>query len=364
MINSKRLVLETDIVEIEMRLRDSLLKMAGKKIMITGAAGFLGRYFVALFEFFNAKLLCDPIIMVALDNHQTSLELEKDDWRRRDPNIEWIYGDAELGSKLPDNFDYVIHAAGIASPEHYLAHPLETIDVSVNATRVLLEKAKKSGSRLLFFSSSEIYGDPIASEIPTQESYRGNVSPRGPRACYDESKRLGETLCWVYQNYYSTFASVVRPFNIYGPGMLPNDYRVMPNYVNAVISRNPLKVYGSGSQTRTFCYITDAITAFILILVEGSNPDVYNVGNPYPEISMLNLAKLMCDVDEYKSQIEIVSYPSKYPKDDPTRRCPDITKLQADFNFRPQVSLEQGIKRFYDWALDFYATLPKNLNSL
>ena len=345
--------LESDLSEIYQRSIDSLAKLSGKIVLVTGAAGFLGRYFIATFQLYNMNN-SNPIRIVAIDSHITSRKLAEDDFRRKDPNIEWIYGDAEIGAQLPENFDFIIHTAGIASPVHYQANPLKTIDVAVNATRALLNMAKDLNSRVLYFSSSEIYGDPDTNEVPTKESYRGNVSSRGPRACYDESKRLGETLCWIFETYYNVHVSVVRPFNIYGPGMLPDDYRVMPNFASSIISGNSIKVYGTGNQTRTFSYITDSIVSMLLILIEGEKPDVYNIGNPKPEISMLKLASIMNSYSKIPVEIEIIDYPIQYPKDDPSRRCPDITKLENKFKFTPIVDLEEGVNRFFSWATENY----------
>jgi UDP-glucuronate decarboxylase len=343
-----------DIVEILDRSRSTLNKLSGKTVMVTGAGGFLGRYFIALFQTFNSIPDISPIYIIALDNYVTSSPPGKNDPRKIDENIEWIYGDAHLGSQLPNKVDFIFHLAGIASPEHYQANPLMTIDAAVNSTRALLEKARKDKARVLYFSSSEIYGDPHPDNVPTSEDYRGNVSCRGPRACYDESKRLGETLCWVYEKYFQVFVSVVRPFNIFGPGMMPKDYRVMPNFTSSLLNGKPIQVYGSGMQTRTFCYINDAIVAFLKILIEGAVPDVYNVGNPNPEISMRDLANLVAELSVVGVGVEVVDYPTKYPKDDPTRRCPDISKLERDFRFQPEVGLEEGIKRFLDWASEVY----------
>jgi UDP-glucuronate decarboxylase len=345
--------LESDLIEIFERSKKSLTKLSGRSVLVTGAAGFLGRYFIATFQMYNQNN-SNPIKIVAIDSHITSRKLTEGDLRRKDPNIEWIYGDAEIGAQLPDNFDYIIHTAGIASPVHYQANPLKTIDVAVNATRALLDKAKELDARVLYFSSSEIYGDPDINEIPTKETYRGNVSSRGPRACYDESKRLGETLCWVYENYYDVHVSVVRPFNIYGPGMLPDDYRVMPNFASSIITGKPIKVYGTGQQTRTFCYITDSIVSMLLILTEGDKPDVFNIGNPKPEISMLNLASIMNSYTELPVEVKLIDYPKQYPKDDPTRRCPDISKLTDAFKFTPKIELEEGVNRFFSWAIENY----------
>ena len=147
---------------------------------------------------------------------------------------------------------------------------------------------------------------------------------------YDESKRLGETLCWIYQTYYGVYATVTRPFNVYGPGMMPRDFRVLPNFATSIAKGESLKVYGSGKQTRTFCYITDAIDGFLRILVDSKKPDVYNIGNPKPEISIHELAKLCLDLTNSKVKIELIGYPDSYPEDEPNRRCPDINKAQSD----------------------------------
>ena len=227
-------VVDSDIEEIFLTMESSLQKLSGKTIMITGAAGFLGRYFLSVFARANQSLEI-PIKMIGIDNYITSNKEYSESNYRNSPNLEWIYGDALIASQLPNKFDYILHAAGIASPQHYRANPLLTIDVTINVTRSLLERAMTDNSRMMFFSSSEIYGDPAPEFVPTSEEYRGNVSVRGPRACYDESKRLGETLCWIYQTYYNTKVFVVRPFNVYGPGMMQTDYRVLPNFAASII---------------------------------------------------------------------------------------------------------------------------------
>ena len=341
--------LDTDIEEIYGRNKQLLESLSGKTVVITGAAGFLGRYFLGVFAKANESL-SEPIRLIGIDSYITSNHPDLDASIRAIPNLEWIHGDAAIASQLPEKFDFILHAAGIASPQHYRANPLLTIDVTINVTRALLEKAKNDNSRMVFFSSSEIYGDPSPENVPTKEDYRGNVSSRGPRACYDESKRLGETLCWVYQTYYGTHVSVVRPFNVYGPGMMPTDYRVLPNFAASISRGESLSVYGTGNQTRTFCYITDAITGFLSVLVSSKEPDVFNVGNPSPEISMLDLVAEISKVKERKISLNLQDYPETYPADEPNRRCPDITKLSNSFNFQPQVGLQAGLQRFFDWA--------------
>ena len=349
-IITMEMVKDADIQEIFESLEPSLNKMLGKTVLITGAAGFLGRYFMSLLTFTNQKNIKNPIIIVALDSYITSGKPFGHNIIRDDQNVEWINGDASIGAQLPNHFDYIIHAAGIASPQHYRANPLLTIEVTVNVTKALLERAKLDKSRMLFFSSSEIYGDPFPEFVPTQEDYRGNVSTRGPRACYDESKRLGETLCWIYQTYFDVHVSVARPFNVYGPGMMPKDYRVLPNFAAEIAKNNPLKIYGHGKQTRTFCYITDAITGFMKILLDAKEPDVFNVGNPTPEVSMIELADTIKKILGSEIKVELSSYPSSYPEDEPNRRCPDITRISTTLSYKPKVTLDDGLKRFFEWT--------------
>jgi len=350
-----KMILDTDINDIYIENLKTLEKLLGKQVLITGAAGFLGRYFMSIFHLINQKNPNNPVRIVALDNYITSSNQEDEAWQRTSPEIEWIYGDAIIGAQLPNKFDYIIHAAGIASPEHYRANPLETIKVAVDVTRALLEKSHIDQSRFLFFSSSEIYGDPTRENIPTLETYRGNVTSRGPRACYDESKRLGETLCWVYETYFNVHACVVRPFNIYGPGMMPRDYRVLPNFATALFKGEALKVYGHGKQTRTFCYITDAMSAFLKVLIETKKPDVFNVGNTTPEIDLIGLAELFSEISGNGKGFELISYPSSYPEDEPNRRCPNIDKLSRELGFEAKITLKEGLSRFINWSTANYS---------
>jgi len=349
----------SDIVEIENNLGETLNKLSGKTILLTGAGGFLGRYFMELFRSHNRKEACNPIRVIALDSFVVAPEQKQQPRVEKDENIEWIYGDASIGADYPERFNFIIHAAGIASPEHYRAHPLETIDVAVNVTRKLLDRAKKDQAKMLFFSSSEIYGDPDKNFIPTAEEYNGYVSVRGPRSCYDESKRLGETLCWIYENYFNVHVCVVRPFNIYGPGMLPKDFRVLPNFASSISNGEPLKVYGHGKQTRTFCYITDAMTGFCKVLLESEKPGVWNVGNPTPEISIFDLALKIKNEIFPQTLIELVTYPEAYPDEEPNRRCPDIHKIESEIGYSPKISLSEGLARFFEWSQGTYSSFHR-----
>ena len=215
---------------------------------------------------------------------------------------------------------------------------------------MFLQKVKS----FLYFSSSEIYGDPIAKYIPTPETYRGNVSSIGPRSPYDESKRLGETICVIYHGLYKLPIKIVRPFNVYGPGMKPTDYRVLPMFISRGLSGKPLPVHARGKQTRTFCYITDAIIGIFKIFLSDKNGEVYNVGNDDLEISMYDLAKRVAKILQGRVKIEKIDYPASYPQDEPQRRSPDLSKIRKDLSYKPKVTLDAGLRRFIDWYKERY----------
>jgi UDP-glucuronate decarboxylase len=190
------------------------------------------------------------------------------------------------------------------------------------------------------------------------ESYRGNVSCQGPRACYDESKRVGETLCYIFHTRNGTATNTIRPFNVYGPGMQESDYRVLPNFASRVKAGQPLHVYGSGDQTRTFCYITDAMVGFLLVLLKGVPGEAYNIGNTSPEISVKDLVARIQSVVGESVKYEIIEYPDSYPADEPLRRSPDITKAKLQLGFDPTVQLDDGLTRFFSWTDKSYSGSP------
>jgi len=326
-------------------------EFAGKTIILTGAAGFLGRYFIGLFRKLNHSLHT-PARVLALDNFIAS---NGDDFGGlEDPHIQFIKHDAATDLPVTIKPDFIIHAAGIASPFYYRKYPLETLDVAVIGTRKMLELAKIHGARMLYFSSSEIYGDPDAANVPTRESYRGHVASIGPRACYDESKRLGETLCHIYCTEFGTQANIVRPFNVYGPGMKENDYRVLPNFASRIAAGRPVRVYQDGKQTRTFCYISDALNGFVRVLLNGRGGEAYNIGNPNPEVSMVQLYEHVQSVLPQPLEMEFIGYPDSYPADEPRRRCPDIFRASEELGYKPQVKLSDGLRRFFDWTRVHY----------
>lgn len=342
-------VVDSDIDEIVGLLGDEARAFSGKTILLTGGSGFLGHYFTAVFAKLNEKVLSEPAQLVMLDNLITGRRSGE-----APEHCRFVQHDVIQPYTHDGPLDFVIHAAGIASPFHYRAYPLETLDVATIGTRNMLEIAGEHDARLLFFSSSEIYGDPDPAHVPTPESYRGNVNSQGPRACYDESKRLGETLCYVFHGYHGVHANAVRPFNVYGPGMGEADYRVLPNFASRIKAERPISVYGSGNQTRTFCYVTDAINGFMRILINGVPGETYNIGNPKPEISMVDLVKRTQQVLGREVAWSLIEYPDSYPTDEPNRRCPDIRKARTQLGFQPHIDLDDGLARFFAWAALHY----------
>jgi UDP-glucuronate decarboxylase len=341
-------MLPSDIDEIASRMQEAAGAFAGKTILLTGGRGFLGRYFTRAFLRLNETLLKPACEVIVLDNLITAgkdgSQMEKL------PHCQFFQHDIIKPFKALGKVDYIIQAAGVASPFYYRAYPLETLEVATIGTKHMLEMAREQGARMLFFSSSEIYGDPDPRSVPIQESYRGNVSCQGPRSCYDESKRLGETLCYIYHEMHGVSVSTVRPFNVYGPGMQESDYRVLPNFASRIKGGHPLQIYGTGRQTRTFCYITDAIVGFLLILLKGVPGEAYNIGNPEPELSMQELAERIEKVLKRKIPCHLAEYPDSYPADEPRRRCPDIRKARLQIGFEPRINLEEGLSRFLGWT--------------
>lgn len=344
---------ETDIAEIAEGLGEDHRQFAGRTVLLCGAAGFLGQYFLGFFDWLNRHRLADaPVRVVALDNGvlKGGDALAATAGGEDIAHMGFVAHDITRPYRHRGRLDYIIHAAGIASPFHYRARPLETLEVATAGTHRLLELARRKGARVLYFSSSEIYGDPDPAHIPTPESYRGSVSPQGPRACYDESKRLGETLCYIFHQHFGVDCNIVRPFNVYGPGMRENDYRVLANIASRIRSRRAIDIYGSGRQTRTFCYTSDALTGFLRVLTRGVPGETYNIGNPRPEISMLELIERVQRVVGRAVPWRLIEYPDSYPSDEPARRCPDIRKARLQLEFQPRVTLDDGLRRFFAWA--------------
>ncbi len=322
-----------------------------KKILLTGCNGFLGSHL--LNKLLEKSQSNEVEKIIGIDNFISS---NKANLKVENEKCNFIEADLiKFDFNKLEKCDAVIHLASLASPVYYKKFPLETIDVGTTVTRKLLERCREWEAKFIFFSSSEIYGNPSIENIPTKESYKGYVSCQGPRSCYDESKRLGETLCYVYNVNYNVKTNIIRPFNIYGDGMdIKSDYRMIPNLIKSCLVNKKLKIYGKGNQTRTFCYYTDAIEGIMKVIESGLEGETYNIGNDNPEISMLNLVELFRKVVNKNLDFELTEYPKYYPKDEPMRRLPSIGKARKELGFNPKVSIEEGLIKTWSWAQDKY----------
>lgn len=341
-------IIKEDTEVIVNNIRDISSMLNGKTVLITGGAGFLGNYFIGVLDYINENLLDIPCKIISVDNFITGIKYRI----KESSNFKSINHNIKHQLKIKEDVDFIIHAAGIASPKFYTIYKIETIDVATLGTKNMLELAReKNVKSFLFFSSSEIYGDPDQKFIPTPETYFGNVSCIGPRANYDESKRLGETLCIAYFETYGIPIKIVRPFNVYGPGMRSDDYRVIPNFVANALNNKPLPVYGDGRHTRAFCYVSDALAGFFKVLLSDYNGEVFNVGNDECEISINGLAKTVSGLFGNNIKIKSVKGLNEaYARADPKRRYPDLTKIRTKLNYSPKMDLKTGIKRFVEWA--------------
>ncbi len=353
-------VVETDIAYISEALKAEFAQMSGKNILITGGAGFLGYYLVQSILHWNKQRDNQTIHLTVYDNYirgvpgwltqladHKGLTLVKHDMRK------------PLSEDMGD-FQYIVHAAGIASPIYYRKHPIETMDANINGLRSLLDYSRRQREKgksvlgFLFYSSSEIYGDPSPENIPTPETYRGYVSCTGPRACYDESKRYGETLSVNFARQYDLPVKIARPFNNYGPGLKITDRRVIPDFARDVLAGKDIIMLSNGSPTRTFCYVADAIVGYYKVLVKGRNGEAYNIGVEEPEISIAGLAekivKTARELFGYKGKVVFKESADKeYLVDNPNRRCPQIAKARSELGYNPSITLDEGLNRSLVW---------------
>ena len=354
-------LLARDLDHIVDQLVDDFAVMAGKRLLITGGAGFLGYYLVQSVLHWNDRVPEDQRIHTTVfDNYVRGVPPWLDELGRRS-DLTTVRHDVRqpLPDPMPD-FEFIVHAAGIASPTYYRAHPLETMDANIDGLRMLLEYARDRVERglefggFIFYSSSEIYGDPATDRIPTSEDYRGNVSCTGPRACYDESKRYGETLCSVYAQHYDVPVRMVRPFNNYGPGLKISDRRVIPDFARDVFSGRDIVMLSDGSPKRTFCYVADAVVGYYRALVRGRAGEPYNIGIDRPEISMADLGRRLAttahDLFGYSGTVVTgESTEADYLVDNPNRRCPDMTKSRTELGYEPSILVDEGLRRTLVW---------------
>jgi len=326
----------------------------GRRILVTGCAGFLGRLFCQFFAAELARRGAAPERVVLADNFMFGRPAWLDRLASPANGVEIRCLDiADPGAAGEDFglFHYIIHMASIASPTYYRRHPFETLDANVWGLRRLIDACDPGLlAGLLFFSSSEVYGDPDPAAIPTPEDYPGLVHCRGPRACYDEAKRFGETLCHLAAEVRGLKIATVRPFNNYGPGMRPDDRRAPADFASAILSGRDIVILSDGSPTRTFCYVADAVFGYLLALLSGTG-QVFNIGSPGPEISISRLAEIFAaagrDRHGYTGRVIYNrADEADYLTHNPRRRCPDIYKAREMLGYAPEVGLEEGVARY------------------
>lgn len=344
---------EADVRALLTDLHAVLPQFGGTTVLISGAGGFLMSYIVETLLAWNATEAGPPCTVIALDNFKTGVP-ERLAHLEDLEDFRIVRHDVSQPLDLGEPVDWIVHGASIASPTVYRQFPLETIDANVGGTRHLLDLAQRNGVRgMIVMSTSEIYGDPDPRFIPTPEDYRGYVSCTGPRACYDESKRMAETLSVTYHRLYGTPIKLIRPFNVYGPGLRLDDRRVLPDFLTCMLEDRPIELLSDGAPTRSFCYVTDAIALMMRTLASDFAGDAINVGNDEVEISMFDLARAVSRAGAAvlgRPPIDVIrkeSADADYLVDNPQRRCPDLTRARTLFpDWRPKVGLEDGIPRF------------------
>lgn len=304
-----------------------------EKILITGGAGFIGSHLCK-------KLLDDGYFVICLDNLITGSKKNIEAFLK---NSNFKFIEADISKSLTFDYsdiEYIFHLASPASPVDYLIHTEETLLANSQGTLNILNVAKETKAKILIASTSEIYGDPL--KHPQKETYWGNVNSFGVRSCYDESKRFSEAATYVFIKKYNIDARIIRIFNTYGPNMQKNDGRVISNFINWAINGLPIKIDGNGTQTRSFCYISDLIEGLKRsMFLENTKGEVFNLGN-FEEYEISKISKIILELTNSKSE---VIFSDSFREDDPMQRCPDISKAKKILNWEPQVKLADGLEK-------------------
>jgi len=311
----------------------NILKMRKKNVVITGGAGFIGSH------------LCDRLIkegfrVICLDNFITG-NAKNIEHLKKNKHFLFLKHDVTGFINISGKIDYVLHFASLASPKDYLKFPIQTLKVGSLGTHNALGLAKEKKAKFLLASTSEVYGDPLVH--PQPESYWGNVNCVGYRGCYDESKRFAEAIVMAYQRVHRLDTKIVRIFNTYGPRMRINDGRVIPNFIYQALNNKPITAYGTGKQTRSFCYFSDLIEGIYRLMLSDINSPL-NLGNPH-EFTIIELANLVLKLTKSKSKIVF----KPLPEDDPKQRQPDIALARKFLHWRPTIELKEGLEATIEW---------------
>jgi len=326
-----------EIEEIIRTLGDISKNIEDKNVLVTGGAGFLGSWICEVLVEQQARVICLDNLVSGLKSNISPL-MDKD-------NFKFIQHDITQPIFFDEPIDIVMHLASRASPFEFEKYPIQILKANTLGIWVALGIAKKHDARFLYTSTSEIYG--YAAEIPTTEEYRGNVNPIGPRSCYDEAKRCGESYVIAYMMQHGLDTRIARIFNTYGPRMRAEGVygRVIPRFIEQALSNKPFTIFGDGTQTRSFCYVSDQVEGLLkLAFLEEAKGEVVNIGAD-KEITILELAKLVKELTNSKSEIVF----NELPKDDPPRRKPDIRKAKKLLNWEPKGELKEGLLKMIKW---------------
>jgi UDP-glucuronate decarboxylase len=335
-------IIKEEIKELYLKFENSLKNLEGKVFLITGGNGLIASYLVDLLVYTNTFL--EKPVQIKIINKNKIKEDSRLSHLREDPNIEFIEADVGKPFKIPSKIDIIIHAASRANPKSFLEDPIDTIDANINGLRTLLEYAKNNPvENFLFFSSGEIYGNPVKEFIPTPETYPGNVDCTHPMACYIESKRLCETLSTTFFRKYNIPIKNLRILLAYGPGMR-NDGKVVSDFYEDAKKNKEIKIRDKGEDTRSFCYIQDVISGIFEIMFKGKSGESYNLGNDLENVSIKELADKISKIMENQTIVKPnLDAPPKEIYGISTRNL-DITKLR-NLGFFPKINLEEGLKR-------------------
>ena len=335
MRNLRNTALKEDLKELRTDFEGTVF--SERTIFVTGGAGFIGSWLCDFLVSVGARVICIDDLSTGLSKNLAHLTSSS--------RFKHVKSDVTKALPAIEEGDMIFHLASHPSPDEYQKHPVETLVANSKGTQNMLEVARRRDAVLLFASSSEVYGD--ARVVPTPETYWGNVNPVGPRSCYDEGKRFGEALCVAYNRTYGVDVRITRIFNTYGPRLRADGFyaRALSRFVKQALAGSDLTVYGTGAQTRSFCYITDTLHALMLAASTSQmKAQVVNIGNPQ-ELTILSLAQKIRSIVGSKSEITFHDRPT----DDPERRCPDIARSKTLLSWSPRTSLEEGLRRTIQW---------------